>query len=243
MTRKLRKPRLGAPERVLAAVTALLLLACSSPRGATPMPEPLSIDPNRFPNIVVANSDRFVEAISGDTGAAPSRALVRLTNLDSASDSLTTVADAQGRFYLDLGELVRTGDELRLQAVRDGERGPPLDLQTDPFVAPSERHGCVGVFPGSELVFTAARAELEFTNLCVSDVSIANARTRLGAAEFRGVAPELPLVLQPNESARVEVLLDLESGAELEEILFLDVTAEGRALRYPVTLYFPGAAP
>jgi len=222
----------------------VLLAACGSPDGATPMPEPLALDPDKIARATTVVLMPFLPVLAADAGAAPPGATVRLTNLDDTAPSASTVAEADGSFRFDLGESVQTGDELRLQAVLGGRRGPPLDFSTELGVSPSERHGCVVLQPGFELTFEPdSRARLEFQNRCATEVLIDAPRARLGLPEFELGMTALPTSIARNATGSVEVVLSAANGPELEETLLLDVTAEGRVFRTAITLYFPGAPP
>jgi hypothetical protein len=179
----------------------------------------------------------------GESGAVPPKATVRVTNLDSTAGAVATTADAQGAFLLTVS--AESGDELRFQAVLDGQRSAPVDLiytLTDSALrelSPSPRHACVSLSPGFELSFDTPGAEsLLFSNACSQPLTLSNPRQRLGLEDFVLVTP-LPLVVDDAASATADVEFSPTAAAEREDVLFLDLAAGDSVFRYPITLIAP----
>lgn len=230
----------GALLCVLQWVLACALGLACGPQGATPMPEPPSIDggligPQRE-GISILSDPRPVP-VSGGAGAVTPGAQVRVLNLDSDSPPQTVVAGADGAFALTV--TASNGDELRFLALLEGERSAPVDFIYTNAVAdeltPSPRHACLSVQPGLELAFGASRASVRFLNGCSEPLQLGSPRFRAGA-DFALVTP-LPLVVAAGDSAVVELgLLNLPPPAR-EDVWFVDVTLGSIALRYPIGVF------
>jgi hypothetical protein len=234
-------PRAHSRSWLLALVSLLGAGACSGPRGATPLPEPPALDPARIgiPELVTVAFPSI--PLSGSKGAAPANAVVRVTNLDSMGDPVATSADGNGAFTIVVGGV--PGNELRLQALLDGERSPPVDLVysggSPATLTASPRHACVALTPGFELSFDAAGTQsLELASSCAGSLTVSNPRLRRGSAAFTLSTP-LPLDVAPSSEAMLNVESSATPGSGEEDALFLDLDVAGDVLRYPVTLVAP----
>jgi hypothetical protein len=234
-------PRARSRSWLLALLSSLGVIACSGPRGATPLPEPPALDPAR-----IGIPDRVTTAfpslsLMGSKGAAPANAVVRVTNLDSMADPVATSADGSGAFTIVVGGV--PGNELRFQALLDGERSSPLDfVYNDGFPATltvSPRHACVSLTPGFELSFdTAGTQSLTLGSSCAGSLNVSNPRQRRGSTAFTLTTP-LPLEVAPSGEAVLNVESSATAGSGEEDALFLDLGVAGGVLRYPVTLVAP----
>lgn len=179
--------------------------------------------------------------IHGSDSAAPANAVVRVTNLDSNTAPVAANATASGAFDLNIPGV--PGNELRFQAQVMDQRSAPIDFiftdSTPPTLVRSPRHTCVMLNPGFELAFEATGSQaLTLLDACPGALSVSNPRQRraLPAFSFSGA---LPLELAPNETGTLNVGFSGSAGAGLEDTLFLDLTATGSVLRYPITLAAP----
>jgi len=210
------------------------------------MPEPPSLAPGLIgvaPVGAAVLSEPRLLPIEGQPGAATPGAIVRVIDLDTRDPAVSTSAASDGSFTLSVP--VRSGDELRLQAQTDGARSEPVDfiyraVELVDTLEPSPRHECVTLDPGFELAFTgAARHSLRLQNACSGPIVLAAPRFRLDTGDF-----ELESVLPITLAAGSEGLLDLTllslTPPAREDVLFVDISLDGRALRYPIGLYAPG---
>ena len=223
----------------------LLTLACSGGRVATPMPEPPLLVPSLVglptegAGVIVVSSGPFPLPIQGRPGAVDPRATVRITDLEDIRAPLTSVAQPNGAFLLQI--TVNAGDELRVQALVGDERSVPLDLRVigpaeAPTLLPSARHSCVEFEPPLSLGFSGqAQVALEVSNGCAAAIALSNPRFRLATGEYQ-LSTSLPLELQPAERASLE-LTRIDVPNPEEQVLFLDVDLSGVVIRYPVTLF------
>lgn len=224
--------------RAFIAAMALTVAACSTPGVATPLPEPPSLDATKIsaPGVMTALNPTPLD-IRGSAGAAPSRATLRATNLDSTAPPVTTTADDQGAFLLTI--LVSSGNELRLQAIVGAARSAPLDFTYTQALAPSVRETCVTVSPGFELSFGAPGASrLTLANGCSGAITLSDPRLRLGLPDFQ-LRTALPLDVVSGASAGLDVAFQRADASEREDVLFVTLTVGGQTRRYPFTLFAP----
>jgi hypothetical protein len=225
--------------KVLAVVIGLFAAtACGSEWTATPLPEPPALDGSRIrrPDITTA----FVGTvwIAGDAKSASAGATLRVTNLDSTDDPVTTTVASDGSFTIEV--VAETGDEVRIDAVTRHGRSEPVDLIVDDELTPSPRHDCVRLVPKFSVEFLeGSRAEeLTVHNLCDLEIALADPRARLGLEEFT-LESELPLTIPAGESAALEYGFAAGSPGESEDVFFIDIEVDGELIRYPLTLYAP----
>ena len=235
-------PRAAAP----LLFTVLACAACDGPRDATPMPEPPSMDLSKVgPRnaIDTAGIETTVIPLAGQPGTAPPGSLVRVTPLDNDLSFSTASVDEEGGFSEILVNST-PGSELRFQVVEDGQRSEPQDAfyLTGPagyYLSPSLRHACVRLAPGFEVTFVdMPLATLSVHNGCGAPVTLSNARSRTGNPGSRLSTP-LPLVVQAGDDAQLSLEYQGSAFGASEDILFVDVTLEGRTFRYPITLFAP----
>ena len=195
------------------------------------MPEPPSFDASRIVGVMsVATGPRLFQ---GAAGAVTPRAVVRVTNLDTQDASVATTAGADGSFSI-VVPVPAERNELRFEAILNDVRSAPLDLSDETGFAPSERFPCVKVNPGLALTIPKAGAQLNIENGCSSPLEISNPRTRLDLPAFP--APAAEQTLAPAARASIPFTRSTEATANVEEILFLDLTLDGRTIRYPISL-------
>jgi hypothetical protein len=218
---------------------ALVLASGCGPGGATPMPEPPSLDTGRIVPAPVMAVTAGRLSLQGGPGAATAGAVVEVTNLDSTAPIVATTAAKDGAFNIDVPAV--SGNELRLIAVLGALRSQPVDLVfSQAALVPSERHACVAVAPGFELVFANANpVPITFTNSCPGEMTLANPRLRLGMADF-GFDAGFSVAAPAPGSAVFNVSFVATTSGVREDVLFLDVATSGRSLRYPFTLLAPG---
>lgn len=218
----------------------LALLACG-PQGATPMPEPPSIDggligPDRE-GISILSEPHPVPLV-GSAGAATPGARVQVLNLDAAAlPAATATAAADGSFQLTV--LATSGDELRFSALLDGRRSIPVDFvytfELRDVLTQSPRHACVTLHPGLELELGVSRASVSFQNGCSDPIQLSAPRFRTGA-DF-ALATPLPLVVAAGASAVVELELRDAPPPAREDVWFTDVTLGSVTIRYPIGVF------
>jgi hypothetical protein len=233
-TRFLRTTRHGI---LLAVGLAWGLCACG-PGAATPMPEPPSIDVNKVgggeevSNLASPTPIR----LTGQAGAAPPNATVRVTNLDETSDPVATSSDAEGRFAIDI--VASPGDELRFEARTSDWEAEPSDARVKDDlsgVTAVERPGCLALAEGYTLdVIASEPAAVELTNHCAESVTIQNARMRDGQRGLSVVAGDL--VLLPEETGELDVQVATASTVRVDDILFFDAVIAGEVVRFPVSV-------
>ncbi|MEY4548265.1 MAG: hypothetical protein RL685_4460 [Pseudomonadota bacterium] len=226
-----------------ALLCALGLVACGpQPQGATPMPEPPSIDgsligPSLAPGPISVLSDPQPVRLAGRAGAATPLAQVQALNLDGAQPPVSVAAGADGSFQLTV--LASSGDELRFQVRQGGERSAPVDFiysyDSGDVLTASPRHACVALLPGFELELATARASVRFQNDCAAPIQLAAPRFRAGA-DFALLTP-LPQVVAAGESLAVELELRNPPPPPREDVWFVDVTLGSTLLRYPIGVF------
>lgn len=223
----------------------LFAVACANPQGATPLPEPPSLNGGLIGAASQKDGGAFgtlatgVE-ITGQPGATAPRAIVRITNLDNAGvEPMDVEADADGGFSVILE--VPEGNELRLQPILGGARGEPIDtLFLEEELQPALRHECLRV-NSLQINFSASEgdsASTELENTCDGAATIDSSGTRLGLTEF-ALGTNLPLVIPAGERATVQIDRDPTASSALEDVLFLEVSVDGERRRLPITLYTP----
>jgi hypothetical protein len=206
--------------------------------GATPMPEPPSIDGGRIgpaPVGVIALSEPHQVPIAGQPGAVTPGATLRAINLDRDVPVVSATVAADGSFSSSV--LASNGDELRLQALLGGMRSAPADFLYTSMggdqLTPSPRFACLALSPGYDLdVPASGSARLHIENACDGAVTVTNPRFRSGG-RFTVDTP-LPLDIPAGGEGALDVRLT-SPGAE--DVLFLDLTQGTQTLRYPVGLF------
>jgi len=223
--------------RSLLLALGVLLLACEGPRGASPLPEPPAIDGSRIGvgnSLAPASVPADVELV-GDTASASPGATLRVTNLDTTDDPVTTTVAENGRFSVLVS--VSPGDELRFEAFRGEFRSDPVELVVESTLSPAPRHDCVALTPGYLVEFDAGSAEsLTIANQCDAPLVVQNPRARLGLPDFELTTPELPVTIDPRRTASLRFSFDPQQPAPLEDVFFVDLDLNGEVLRYPVGL-------
>jgi hypothetical protein len=211
------------------------------------MPEPptvFDLDSVGQPDVlsVAYPNDPDIKVIRVFAGKLPPHTTVRVTNLDRSSPTVAlTVPSAAAAG--DLLVAVADGEELRFEAVLDGERSAPADAI---FVADSAdgrafhldtapRFECLRLEPGYALDFTAEQALLSVTSDCASPLVLENPRLRLGAPDF-ALETALPLEIPAQESANLSFSFSRSAAGFREDIVLFDVALEGATIRYPITL-------
>lgn len=228
----LRGFRLGA--LLLTLWSAAGTLGC----GATPMPEPPSIDGGLIgpgPMGIIALSEPHQVPIAGQPGAATPGATLRAINLDREVPIVSATVAADGSFSSSV--LASNGDELRFQALLGGMRSLPSDFLYTSLggdqLTPSPRFGCLALSPGFDLdVPASGSARLRIENSCDSAVSLATARFRSGGSFTLDTL--LPLDIPAGGKGTLDVRL---TAPVAEDVLFVDVTQGTQTLRYPIGLF------
>ncbi len=233
-------------------VIVLASTACSGPRDATPMPEPPSMDLSKVrPDMEIVGeaigTDSTLTTIiplEGQPGAAPPGSVLLVTPLDTALAPVAQSVEQDGSFneFTVPGEM---GDELRFQVVLGEERGTPQDAYyigpspTEPYLTPSLRHDCLDLQPGYEVTFRdTGVAMLTLSNGCDAEITVANARSRTASPGSR-TSTALPLTIAAGGSVSLSLEYQGSAFESSEDTLFFDITLEGRAIRYPITLFAP----
>jgi len=204
------------------------------------MPEPPSINGGRIgpgPLGITTLSEPHEVPITGAPGAASAGALVRVLNLDLALPAVSVTAAADGSFETSV--LASAGNELRFEALRQGQRSAPADfLYTSDGgdqLSRSPRHGCLTLSPGFDLdVQASGAATLQLQNGCPEPITFASPRFRGGGAFTLDTA--LPLVIAAGGEGELELRRSAATGAA-EDVLFVDATRAAQTLRYPIGLF------
>jgi hypothetical protein len=240
-------------ERALLATLATSLWFASGcgPGAATPMPEPPPLSPTLPVDItlvgpphavIVPTTEGTAQELDGAPGAAPSNAVVRVTNLDGADPAYATTASADGHFAITLP--VKFGDELRFEWLLGTDRSVPVDAlyladTSGSFqLQPSPRFDCVTLSPGFVLDFGAAQHDmlsLQVQNNCSTELSIDSHSLRRNLPDF-SCSTATPLTFAAGTSATLDVNLARTGNAVVEDTLFFNLTQSGTTIRYPVTL-------
>ena len=206
------------------------------------MPEPPSLDGGRIgpaPLGITVLTEPHPVPIAGAPGAATAGSVVRVLNLDLDLPAVSATAAADGSFQTSV--LASAGNELRFEALLEGQRSAPADFiytssEGDQLTA-SPRYDCLTLSPGFDVEVPAGgAASLRIGNECSEPVT-------LGAASFRGggsfeVATPLPLVIAAGAAGELELRLIATSGAA-EDVLFLPIMRGAQTLRYPFGLFTP----
>jgi hypothetical protein len=208
------------------------------------MPEPPTVfDLTEVgPPKVLPASEGDSEQIEGAPGAVPGRATVRVTNLDQAFVATAVDARADGSFTIPL--LVVDGEELRFEWLQGQQRSEPADalfMKPDPAepafeLQPSPRFSCLLLAPGYVLEFAVdGPVTLTLENGCDDAITIDNARSRIGLADFTPPAA-LPVSVAAGESDELVVDFARAVAGFREDTLLIDVTLGAETIRYPITL-------
>jgi hypothetical protein len=214
----------------------LLSIACEGPRGASPLPEPPAIDGSRIgvENSIVPVSFPADIEIVGERDSASPGATLRVTNLDTTDDPVTTTVTDDGRFSVLV--TVTPGDELRFEAFRAEYRSDPVDLVFDDGPLPAPRHDCITLTPGYLVEFDGSTAESLFIdNQCDSPAVVQDPRFRLGLSDFE-LTTALPVTIEPSRSTSLRFSFDPQAAGIREDVFFTDIDVNGEVLRYPVGL-------
>ncbi|HLV64767.1 MAG TPA: hypothetical protein VKY73_03110 [Polyangiaceae bacterium] len=224
-------------QRRFAFVAFATALGCT-PEGATPLPEPPALSPDRVgidpAGVTVMSGTPLV----GEPGAVTPGAIVEATNLDDTSAPVSVTASADGSFALVANAVV--GDEVRLIPRLGATRGEAVDVVLlDGEVVVDARHGCIELTPGTVLAVAPGSAELSLRNGCAAPASLEAPRARLGLSDFT-FGEELPLTLEPGESAPLRIEFEPTAPGAREDVLFVDVDVAGETHRYAVTVVSDG---
>ena len=238
MHQREQKHRISLSKFFALATGLLAATACGSKWTATPLPEPPAVDGSRIHRPDLATAFAGSISVEGDSRSASAGATLRVTNLDSTDDPVTTTVASDGSFVLEV--LAEEGDEIRIDAVTREGRSEPVDLLVDDELMPSPRHDCVRLVPEFSVEFRdgSRTEELMVHNLCDLEVALANPRTRLGLAAFT-LESDLPLTIPAGESAALEFGFAEASPGAREDVFFIDIEVDDELFRYPVTLYAP----
>lgn len=227
---------------VVSALLAVLLGGCV----VSPQPSPPVHEPILDGGLVGVSGDVMVLVdqirLQGQAGAVtPAEGVIVVTNLDTLDAPVLADVNPDGSFVATL--TARTEHVLRMQ-VKQGElRSEPVDL----LLAGSPISGtqrtldhllCLEIEPDAWVSFEGAGGSRDVVvrNTCAGDVSIEAPHLRRGDAPF-SVSPEAPFVVPAGGSTLVTVRADGD-GEELEDVLFLDVTAPDPGRR-ALTLTLP----
>ncbi len=214
----------------------LLSLACEGRAARRPARTP-SIDGSK---IGIGNSIMPVSVpadveLSGDRASASPGAILRVTNLDTTDEPVTTTVADNGSFSILVS--VTPGDELRFEAFRGEYRSDPVDVIIDSELTPAPRHDCVALTPGYLLEFDGSTAESLFIdNQCDSPAVIQDPRFRLGLPDFALTTAPLPVTIEPGRSTSLRFSFDPQAAGAREDIFFTDIEVNGEVLRYPLGL-------
>jgi hypothetical protein len=223
---------------LFAAALALLLAGCSSTPVPQPPPGDLDLAKVVVPDEQPATTGGLI--IQGEPGAAPPGSVLRITNLDSADPPWSVPIDDDGSFSATIAaDFV---DELRFQIRIGEERLPPKDVViAGGGFAEVPRIGCFPIDKELDLgtgpVGTELSNALTLQHGCSTDAAFELVFLRTNDPAFGIDVP--PTTLAPDVALDYGVTLTPEAG-EQEEILFLNITAEGQSARYPVTLFGTG---
>jgi hypothetical protein len=215
----------------------LLSIACEGPRGASPLPEPPAIDGSRIGvgNSIVPASVPVDIEIVGERASASPGATLRVTNLDTTDDPVTTTVSDDGRFSVVVS--VSPGDELRFEAFRGEYRSDPVDLVSDDALSPAPRHDCITLTPGYLVEFDGSTAESLFIdNQCDSPAVVQDPRFRLDLPDFALTTAGLPITVEPGRSTSLRFSFDPQAAGVREDVFFTDIEVNGEVLRYPIGL-------
>jgi len=151
--------------------------------------------------------------------------------------NVSVTAAADGSFETSV--LASAGNELRFEALRQGQRSAPADfLYTSDGgdqLSRSPRHGCLTLSPGFDLdVQASGAATLQLQNGCPEPITFASPRFRGGGAFTLDTA--LPLVIAAGGEGELELRRSAATGAA-EDVLFVDATRAAQTLRYPIGLF------
>lgn len=215
----------------------LLSLGCEGPRGASPLPEPPAIDGSRIGfghSIAPASVPADIE-LTGDRASASPGATLRVTNLDTTDEPVTTTVADNGSFTILVS--VSPGDELRFEAFRGDYRSEPVDLVIDSELTPAPRHDCIALTPGYVLEFDGSTAESLFIdNQCDAAAVIQDPRFRLDLPDFALTTAALPVTVEPGRSTSLRFNFAPQAAGPREDVFFVDIDVNGEVLRYPIGL-------
>ena len=222
----------------LLLVLGFLSLACEGPRGASPLPEPPAIDGSRigFGNSIAPAAVPADIELVGDGASASPGSTLRVTNLDTTDEPVTTTVTDEGRFSILVS--VSPGDELRFEAFRGELRSDPVDLIIDSSgLTPGPRHGCIAFTPGYAVEFDGSTAESLFIdNQCGAPAVVQDPRFRLALPDFALSTPALPVTVAPGRSASLRFGFEPQAAGIREDVFFADIDVDGEVLRYPIGL-------
>ncbi|MGK4005836.1 hypothetical protein WMF31_24635 [Sorangium sp. So ce1036] len=232
--------RHGGGRGAIAALLAVLVGGCV----VSPQPSPPVHDPVLNGGLLGGTSDFTVlqeqVLLQGKPGAVqPAEGVVVVTNLDAADPPGIAEVNGDGSFQITLRGT--TEHLLRIQAKHGERRSPPMDtkivdLPFDPQATRRAHLPCLQVEAWVSLEGIADARDAVVRNDCAEEVSIAAPRLRRGGGPF-SVSPSAPFVVPAGGSIAVTVRADGD-GDELEDVLFLDITAP-EAGRRALTLTLP----
>jgi hypothetical protein len=105
---------------------------------------------------------------------------------------------------------------------------------------PSPRHECVTLDPGFELDFAGSSSRsLRVRNACSGPIVLADPRFRLDGADF-ALESVLPITLPAGSEGLLDLRLLSPTPPPREDLLLVDISLDGRVLRYPIGLFAPG---
>jgi hypothetical protein len=215
----------------------LLSIACEGPRGASPLPEPPAIDGSRIGvgnGVAPASVPSDIEFVGERASASPG-AVLRITNLDTTDDPVTTAVADDGSFSALVS--VSPGDELRFEAFRAEYRSDPVDLVFTDALSPAPRHDCIALTPGYLVEFDGSTAESLFIdNQCDSPAVVQDPRFRLDLPDFALTTAALPVTIEPGRSTSLRFSFDPQAAGLREDVFFTDIEVNSEVLRYPIGL-------
>lgn len=225
--------RLASLRRLLSLTAGCVFVAACGPEGATPVPEPPALQADKL-FVPVSVASPYGASLDGSPGAAPARALVEVTALDSTEPPVATTAAEDGSFSVS----VLPAGELRAVAIVLGRRSQPLDFSVVANqVAKTPRPDCLRVAPA--LLTSAPRggtARFTITNACTAPVTLGNARTRTASPNF-AYDSAFKATMPVNGSATISVTVAPSAALTDQEVLFIDADVDGTLFRYPLGVY------
>ena len=224
--------------RPLRALLALLGLAVALVAGCVGNPVPLPptfgpVDPTKVGGSTQETTGATL--VSGFADASDPGAEVLGWNLEQLGPAVGAAVAEDGSFELPLA--YTHGDELRLVTAHPGGavegRAEPTDViaAVGAFTTP-DRPACVML--DAHLALDATRAGVvEIVNACGEEITLDSVALRNGEASFEitgGVRATIP------DGARAEIGVRALGDSELEDILFVHISARGSPRRYAVSL-------
>jgi hypothetical protein len=205
------------------------------------MPEPPSLDGGRIgpaPLGITVLTEPHAVSVAGARAAASAGSIVRVLNLDLDLPAVSATAAADGSFQTSV--LASAGNELRFEALRDGQRSAPADFlytsEGGDQLTPSPRYDCLTLSPGFDVeVPPSGVATLQLSNQCSEPLTLAAPSFRSGG-RFQLATP-LPLVIAPAAAGQLELRVAGGTPGAVEDVLFLQTTLGAQTVRYPIGLF------